>query len=63
MTLPAPIIAMLRADFYPHRPPNVTLVQSHISYVLLAGDEVYKIKKPVRFSFLDFSTLPQRRHF
>ena len=63
MTLPAPIAAMLRTEFYPHHPSDVTLVQSHISYVLLAGDEVYKIKKPVRFSFLDFSTLSQRRHF
>src|SRR6185295_9360537 len=41
----------------------VELRQTHISYVLLAGDEVYKVKKPVRFAFLDFSTLERRRHF
>jgi uncharacterized protein len=63
MTLPALIAAMLRPEFYPHRPAAVDLVQTHISYVLLAGDHVYKIKKPVRFSFLDFSTLERRRHF
>ncbi len=63
MSLPAPVAAMLRSDFYPHHPQDVILVQSHISYVLLAGSEVYKLKKPVRFSFLDFSTLPLRRHF
>ncbi len=63
MTLPALITAMLRPEFYPHHPAEVTLVQSHISYVLLAGDRVYKVKKPVRFSFLDFSTLERRRHF
>src|SRR5262249_53562779 len=34
-----------------------------ISYVFLAGPVVYKIKKPVRFSFLDYSTLDRRRHF
>ncbi|HEU4758547.1 MAG TPA: AAA family ATPase, partial [Dehalococcoidia bacterium] len=34
-----------------------------ISYVLLAGDHVYKIKKPVNFGFLDFSTLPKRRYY
>ena len=34
-----------------------------ISYVLLAGDYVYKIKKPVRFAFLDYSTLEKRHHF
>jgi aminoglycoside phosphotransferase family enzyme/predicted kinase len=61
--LPAVVQAMLRADFYPHRPASVELRQTHISYVLLAGSEVYKIKKPVRFAFLDFSTLERRRHF
>ncbi|HUI25423.1 MAG TPA: AAA family ATPase [Candidatus Kryptonia bacterium] len=63
MSLPPLIVAMLRPEFYPHDPATVTLVQTHISYVLLAGDEVYKIKKPVRFTFLDFSTLERRKHF
>jgi aminoglycoside phosphotransferase family enzyme/predicted kinase len=54
---------MLRADFYPHPAESVELRQTHISYVLLAGDYVYKVKKPVRFSFLDYSTLEKRRHF
>ena len=63
MSLPPLIAAMLRPDFYAHRPAEVTLVQSHISYVLLAGERVYKVKKPVRFTFLDFSTLERRRHF
>jgi len=48
---------------YPHAPATVELVQTHISYVLLAGTDVYKVKKPVRFSFLDFSTLERRHHF
>jgi len=39
------------------------LIETHISWVLLAGDHAYKIKKPVRLSFLDFGTLAQRRHF
>ena len=63
MSLPPLIAAMLRPDFYAHHPAEVTLVQSHISYVLLAGERVYKVKKPVRFTFLDFSTLERRRHF
>ncbi|MGE5304890.1 MAG: AAA family ATPase [Alphaproteobacteria bacterium] len=61
--LPPLIQAMMSADFYPHRPDSVELRQTHISYVLLAGDYVYKIKKPVRFAFLDYSTLEKRRHF
>jgi aminoglycoside phosphotransferase family enzyme/predicted kinase len=54
---------MMQADFYPHGPDSVELRQTHISYVLLAGDYVYKVKKPVRFAFLDYSTLEKRRHF
>jgi aminoglycoside phosphotransferase family enzyme/predicted kinase len=61
--LPAFIQAMMCADFYPHRPDSVELRQTHISYILLAGDRVYKVKKPVRFVFLDYSTLEKRRHF
>jgi hypothetical protein len=41
----------------------VPLIETHISWVLLAGSHAYKIKKPVRLSFLDFSTLALRRHF
>ncbi|MCI5083281.1 MAG: phosphotransferase [Saprospiraceae bacterium] len=39
------------------------LIHTHISWVLLEGEFAYKIKKPVQFSFLDFSTLEQRKHF
>lgn len=42
---------------------QVKLIQTHISWVFLAGDRVYKIKKPVDFGFLDFSTLENRREF
>ena len=37
------------------------LVQTHISYVFLAGEFVYKLKKPVDFGFLDYTTLEKRR--
>ncbi|WP_457675359.1 bifunctional aminoglycoside phosphotransferase/ATP-binding protein [Thiolapillus sp.] len=37
------------------------LVETHISWVILAGDRAWKIKKPVDFGFLDFSTLEKRR--
>lgn len=48
---------------YPYPAINVEVRQTHISIVFLAGDFVYKIKKPVQFGFLDFSTLEKRRHF
>lgn len=38
-------------------------VQTHISHVFLTGDTAYKVKKPVKLHFLDFSTLEKREHF
>lgn len=63
LALPPAIAALLDPAIYPHRPDTVELVQTHISYVFLAGDAVYKVKKPVRFAFLDFSTLERRGDF
>lgn len=40
----------------------VTLLETHISYVLVCGDRAYKVKKALRTSFLDQSTLARRRH-
>lgn len=60
-TLPALIRALLDPRRYPHPASEVRLIQTHISWVLLAGEFAYKIKKPVRLPFLDFSTLALRR--
>ena len=49
--------------FYPHRPAGIEHVQTHISHVFLVGPYVYKLKKAVRFPFLDFGTAERRRHF
>lgn len=54
---------MLNPAFYPKKPSEVTHVETHISHIFFAGDLVYKIKKPVRFSFLDYSTLRKRKYF
>ena len=60
----SPLIEALRdPSRYPHPVDKVELIETHISWVLLAGDRVYKIKKPVDFGFLDFSTLEKRLHF
>ncbi|MBE7416994.1 MAG: AAA family ATPase [Ideonella sp.] len=40
----------------------VVMHETHLSWVLLAGAYAYKIKKPVRLSFVDLSTLAVRRH-
>jgi uncharacterized protein len=52
-----------RPGAYPHPAEDVRVVQTHISVVFLAGPYAYKVKKPVRFAFLDFSTLALRRRF
>jgi len=44
-------------------PGRIRVVETHISYVLLAGRYAYKIKKPVNFGFLDFSSLEKRRQY
>ena len=60
--LPGFISALLQPQIYDHPAGDVQLVQTHISFVLLAGDFVYKFKKPVDFGFLDFSTLEKRQY-
>ncbi len=50
-----------RVDRYDPSPERVELVQTHASWVFLAGDYVYKVKKPVDFGFLDFSSRAKRR--
>jgi len=51
---------LARPDFYPQPPEQVEVRETHISWVFLAGDRAYKLKKPLTLPFLDYST-PQRR--
>ncbi len=55
--------ALLRPETYPHRPSHITHLQTHISHIFLTGGLVYKVKKPIRYDFLDFSTLAKRGYF
>lgn len=57
------IAALADPGDYPFPVEAVEVRQTHISVVFLAGEFVYKIKKPVDLGFLDFSTLEKRRHF
>jgi len=67
--MPAPSLTpelirnLLKAAAYPHDATAPDLIETHISWVILAGEFAYKIKKPVDLDFLDFSTLDLRRHF
>jgi uncharacterized protein len=48
---------------YPHPATAIEVIETHISFVVLAGEFAYKLKKPVDLGFLDFRTLAARRHF
>ncbi|MGJ0514785.1 MAG: AAA family ATPase [Methylomicrobium sp.] len=57
------IQGLMSPTAYPHSVAEVRLIETHISWVLLTGEYAYKIKKPVDFGFLNFSTLEQRLHY
>jgi aminoglycoside phosphotransferase family enzyme/predicted kinase len=58
------LIAFLESPAsYPHRPAEVRVIQTHISWVFIASPFVFKIKKPVNLGFADFSTPEKRRYF
>jgi aminoglycoside phosphotransferase family enzyme/predicted kinase len=52
---------LLRREAYPHPSADRRLIETHISWVILAGAFAYKLRKPVNFGFLDFTTLDKRR--
>ncbi|MBI5889924.1 MAG: AAA family ATPase [Nitrosomonadales bacterium] len=58
------LIAALRDPRrYPHAAHSVQLIETHISWVLLAGDYAYKIKKAIDLGFLDYTRLDARRFY
>ena len=57
------IQALQNPALYDHPVQDFRVIETHISHVLLTGDYAYKIKKPVDFGFLDFSSLARRKHF
>src|SRR5262249_25189129 len=48
------------AQAYPDRPPTVERIDTHASIVFLTGSFAYKVKRAVKYPFLDFSTLEKR---
>jgi aminoglycoside phosphotransferase family enzyme len=55
--------ALMKPEAYDEDTGKIELKQTHISFVFLTRNFVYKIKKAVNFGFLDFSTLEKRRVF
>jgi aminoglycoside phosphotransferase family enzyme len=59
-TLADKVAFLSRPEAYAHGVGELIRKETHMSWVFLAGDRVYKLKKPVRFPYLDFSTLARR---
>lgn len=57
------IAALQRPEAYGHSAANISLIETHISWIILTGTYAYKVKKPVNLGFVDFSTLERRRWF
>lgn len=55
--------ALKKKESYDEPVKDIRMIQTHISWVFLTGNFVYKIKKPVDFGFLDFTTLDKRKKF
>jgi uncharacterized protein len=53
--------ALGRPETYPERPASVEIHETHISWVFLAGERAYKLKKPLVLDFLDYGTADRRR--
>jgi aminoglycoside phosphotransferase family enzyme len=61
--LPSTVKALLKSQAYPSKPQKIELVQTQMSFILLTGEYVYKIKKPVNLGYLDYTTLEKRYFF
>ncbi|MHC4769205.1 MAG: bifunctional aminoglycoside phosphotransferase/ATP-binding protein [Planctomycetota bacterium] len=57
------ISALSRPEAYRFAVDSVEVRRTHISVLFLAGDRVYKVKKPVDLGYLDYTTLQKRRFF
>lgn len=54
---------LLRPEAFPHEVTELRLLETHISWIVLTGPYVYKIKKPIKFEFVDYSKLELRKRF
>ncbi len=61
---PGLAVALLKQkSTYPEQPERIDIIETHMSWVFLTEDIVYKLKKSVHYDFLDFSTLAARKKY
>ncbi|MDD5286945.1 MAG: AAA family ATPase [Desulfuromonadaceae bacterium] len=61
--MPSILKSLMKPAAYPVPTRTVELLQTHVSWLFLTETHVFKIKKPVNFGFLDFSTVDRRRFY
>ena len=54
---------LVKPDSFPEKPESIKIIQTHISFIFILPNFVYKVKKPVNFGFLDFSTTVKRKFY
>ena len=57
------VTALCNPSAYDHEVRDLSVMETHISWIILTGDYAYKIKKPIHYSFVDFSTLEKREFY
>jgi uncharacterized protein len=57
------IKSLLKQTAYPEPTSQVRLIETHVSFIFLTDQFVYKVKKPVDYGFLNFTTLDRRRFY
>jgi aminoglycoside phosphotransferase family enzyme len=60
-TLGDKVAFLRRGEVYPEPVAKIVTIETHMSWVFLAGEKAYKLKKPVKFPYLDFSSLERRQ--
>lgn len=60
---PSVLKSLMKPAAYPVLTSTVELVQTHVSWIFLTDTHAFKVKKPVNFGFLDFSTIDRRRFY
>ncbi len=60
VSLDAKLLFLRQVSSYPHGPDSVTAVETHMSWIFLAGEFAFKLKKPVSYELLDFTALESR---
>jgi aminoglycoside phosphotransferase family enzyme len=63
LPLEAKVAYLRRPETYPERPTQVDSIETHMSWLFLTDRFVYKLKKPIRYDRLDFTTLSLRRFY